>query len=147
MTDEQVAPLCLIGLAHLQALAGGPVDEVRQKGDEALARLRAVQNLSNQIPTLQRYAEALEELEDAAGSARLYAERQVLVKQLGLLECDFWPRVLQGEQTEKLAPRQYWRRASSRLPSSSNRPAAQEDFNAETVVRAAAPPPPDTVDQ
>ncbi len=147
VTDEQVVPLCLMGLAHLQALSGGPVEEVRQKGDEALERLRAVQNLSNQIPTLQRYAEALEELGDAAGSARLYEERQVLVKQLGLLECDFWPRVLQGAQTEKLAPRQYWRRASSsRVPSSSNRPAPQEDFNGETVVRAAAPPP-DTVDQ
>jgi tetratricopeptide (TPR) repeat protein len=147
VTDEQVAPLCLIGLAHLQALAGGPVDEVRRKGDEALERLRAVQNLSNQVPTLQRYAEALEELKDAAGSARLYAERQVLVKQLGLLECDFWPRVLQGGQTEKLAPRQYWRRASSRAPSSSSRPTAQQDFNAETVVREAAPPPPDTADE
>ena len=43
-----------------------------------------MQNLSNQIPTLQRYAEALEELGDAAGSAQLYAERQVLVKRLGL---------------------------------------------------------------
>jgi tetratricopeptide (TPR) repeat protein len=147
VTDEQVVPLCLIGLAHLQALASGPVDEVRQKGDEALARLRAVQNLSNQIPTLQRYAEALEELEDAAGSAQLYAERQVLVKQLGLLECDFWPRVLQGGQTEKLAPRQYWRQASSRMLSTSNRPTVQEDFNAETVVRTAATPPPDTVDE
>jgi len=73
----------------------------------------------------------------------------VLVKRLGLLECDFWPRVLQGGQQEKLAPRLYWRRASSRLTSSSSRisPAVQEDFNAETVVRAAAPPPPDTVDQ
>jgi tetratricopeptide (TPR) repeat protein len=147
VTDEQVAPLCLIGLAHLQALSGGPVEEVRKKGDEALERLRAVENLSNRIPTLQRYAEALEELGDAAGAARLYAERQVLVKQLGLLECDFWPRVLQGGQTEQLAPRQYWRQASTRLPSSSSRPAAQEDFNAETVVRAAAPPPPDTADQ
>jgi tetratricopeptide (TPR) repeat protein len=148
VTDEQAAPLCLIGLAHLQALAGGLVDEVRRKSEEALERLRAVENLSNQIPTLQRYAEALEELGDAAGSARLYAERQVLVKRLGLLECDFWPRVLPGAQSEKLAPRLYWRRASSRVPSSSNRPAAaQEDFNAETVVRAAAPPPPDTVDQ
>ncbi len=151
VTDEQARPLCLIGLAHLQALSGGPVEEVRKKGDEALERLRAVDNLSNQIPTLQRYAEALEELGDAAGSARLYEERQVLVKRMGLLECDFWPRVLQGAQTEKLAPRLYWRRASSRLTSSSSRAAssasAQEDFNAETVVRAAAPPPPDTVDQ
>ncbi|HEX8700373.1 MAG TPA: AAA family ATPase, partial [Myxococcaceae bacterium] len=149
VTDEQVAPLCLIGLAHLQALSGGPVDEVRKKGNEALERLRAVRNLSNQIPTLQRYAEALEELGDAAGAAQLYAERQVLVKQLGLLECDFWPRVLQGGQTEKLAPRQYWRRASSRGSSSSNRSSvpAQQDFDGETVVRAAAPPPSDTVDQ
>ncbi|HEX8702464.1 MAG TPA: protein kinase [Myxococcaceae bacterium] len=149
VSDEQAGPLCLMGLAHLQALSGGPVEQVRQKSDEALERLRAVDNLSNQIPTLQRYAEALEELGDAAGSARLYEERQVLVKRLGLLECDFWPRVLQGAQTEKLAPRLYWRRASSRLTSSSSRAAAaaQEDFNAETVVRAAAPPPPDTVDQ
>ncbi|HLL03412.1 MAG TPA: protein kinase, partial [Myxococcaceae bacterium] len=150
VTDEQAAPLCLIGLAHLQALVGGPVEQVRQKGDEALDRLRTVENVSNQIPTLQRYAEALEELGDAAGAARLYAERQVLVKQLGLLECDFWPRVVQGGQQEKLVPRLYWRRASSRLTSSSSRAAAaaaQEDFNAETVVRAAAAPPPDTVDQ
>jgi tetratricopeptide (TPR) repeat protein len=147
VTDEQAAPLCLIGLAHLQALEGGPVEEVRKKGDEALERLRAVGNLSNQIPTLQRYAEALEELGDAAGAARLYSERQVLVKRLGLLECDFWPRVLPGAQTEKLAPRQYWRQAGSRPPSSSNnRPVAPEDFNAETVVRAAAPAK-DTVDQ
>jgi hypothetical protein len=123
------------------------LDEVRQKGDEALERLRTVENVSNQIPTLQRYAEALEELGDAAGAARLYAERQVLVKRLGLLECDFWPRVLQGGQQEKLTPKLYWRRASSRVPSSSNRPAAAQDFDAETVVRAAAPPPPDTVDQ
>jgi hypothetical protein len=54
--------------------------------------------------------------------------------------------VLQGAQKEKLAPRLYWRKASSRLSSSNSRPASQEDFNAETVVRAAAPPP-DTVDQ
>jgi tetratricopeptide (TPR) repeat protein len=147
VTDEQAAPLCLIGLAHLQALAGGPIEEVRKLGDEALERLRTVENLSNQIPTLQRYAEALEELGDAAGSARYYEERQVLVKRLGLLECDFWPRVLPGAQTEKLAPRLYWKRASSRLSSSQSRPTSQEDFNAETVVRAAAPPPPDTVDQ
>jgi len=147
VTDEQVAPLCLMGLGHLQALAGGPLEEVRQKGDEALERLRTVENVSNQIPTLQRYAEALEEREDAAGAARLYAERQVLVKRLGLLECDFWPRALQGGQQEKLTPKLYWRRASSRVPSSSNRPAAAQDFDAETVVRAAAPPPPDTVDQ
>ncbi len=146
VTDEQVAPLCLIGLAHLRAQEGGSVEEVRAKGEEALDRLRTVENVSNQIPTLQRYAEALEELGDAAGSARLYAERQVLVKRLGLLECDFWPRVVQGAQTEKLAPRLYWRKFSSRVPSSSSRPAVQEDFNAETVVRAAAPPP-DTVDQ
>jgi tetratricopeptide (TPR) repeat protein len=145
--DEQAAPLCLMGLAHLRALEGGPVEEVRQKGDEALERLRTAENLSNQVPTLQRYAEALEELGDAAGSARLYEERQVLVKRLGLLECDFWPRVAQGALTEKLAPRQYWRRATSRLSSSNNRAAEKEDFNAETVVRPAGPPPKDTVEQ
>jgi tetratricopeptide (TPR) repeat protein len=147
VTDEQAAPLCLIGLAHLRALEGRPAEEVRALADEAIDRLRTVENLSNQIPTLQRYAEALEELGDAAGSARFYEERQVLVKRLGLLECDFWPRVLQGAQMEKIAPRVYWRKASSRLSSSNSRPTSQEDFNAETVVRAAAPPPPDTVDQ
>ncbi|MDY7226056.1 serine/threonine-protein kinase PknK [Hyalangium rubrum] len=146
VTDEQAGPLCLIGLAHLKALAGGPMEEVRAKGDEALQRLRAVDNVSNQIPTLQRYAEALEELGDAAGAARLYEERQVLVKRLGLLECDFWPRVAETALTEPLAPRQYWRKASTRLSSSNSRPVVQEDFNAETVVRAAAPPP-DTVEQ
>jgi tetratricopeptide (TPR) repeat protein len=141
--DEQAAPLCLIGLAHLRALAGGPVEQVRALADEALARLRAVGNVSNQIPTLQRYAEALEELGDVAGAARLYEERQVLVKKLGLAECDFWPRVLPHPQVEALPPRQYWRKASSRLSSSStSRPVSQEDFNAETVVRAAAPPAP-----
>jgi eukaryotic-like serine/threonine-protein kinase len=138
-TDEQAAPLCLIGLAHLQALEGGPVEEVRAKADEALMRLRIVGNLSNQIPALQRYAEALEELGDVAEAARLYAERQALVKQLGLTECDFWPRMVPSLQVEPLPLRQYWRRASSRLSSSNSRPASSEDFNAETVVRAAAP--------
>lgn len=138
--DEQAAPLCLIGLAHLRALSGGPVEQVRVLADEALTRLRAVGNVSNQIPTLQRYAEALEELGDVAGAARLYEERQVLVKRLGLNECDFWPRILPSPQVEALPPRQYWRKASSRLHSSSSaRLTSQEDFNAETVVRAAAP--------
>jgi serine/threonine protein kinase/tetratricopeptide (TPR) repeat protein len=138
-TDEQAAPLCLIGLAHLQAQAGGPIEEVRAKADEALLRLQVVGNLANQIPTLQRYAESLEDLGDAAGAARLYAERQALVKQLGLAECDFWPRMVPSLQVEPLPLRQYWRRASSRLSSSSSRPVSSEDFNAETVVRAAAP--------
>jgi tetratricopeptide (TPR) repeat protein len=141
-TDEQAAPLCLIGLAHLHALSGGTVEQVRSWADEALRRLRAVDNVGNQIPTLQRYAEALEELGDVAGAARLYEERQVLVKRLGLNECEFWPRVLPNLQVEPLLPRHYWRRASSRLSSSNSRPASQEDFNAETVVRAAAPPSP-----
>jgi tetratricopeptide (TPR) repeat protein len=137
-SDEQAAPLCLIGLAHLHALSGGTVEQVRTWADEALSRLRAVNNLSNQIPTLQRYAEALEELGDVAGAARLYEERQVLVKKLGLPECDFWPRVVPSPQVEPLPPRQYWRKASSRLSSSSLRAVKDEDFNAETVVRAAA---------
>jgi hypothetical protein len=95
-----------------------------------------VDNVSNQIPALQRYAEALEELGDVAGAARLYAERQVLVKKLGLTECDFWPRP--GPKMEPLPPREYWRKATSRLSSSSLKPVNPEDFNAETVVRAAA---------
>ncbi len=136
--DEQAAPLCLIGLAHLQALAGGAVEQVKALADEALKRLRAVENLSNQIPTLQRYAEALEERGDVAGAARHYEARQVLVKKLGLAECDFWPRIVPGPQVEPLPPRQYWKKASSRLSSSSHRVSSPEDFNAETVVRAAA---------
>ncbi|HYI03142.1 serine/threonine-protein kinase PknK [Hyalangium sp.] len=136
--DEQAGPLCLIGLAHLHALAGGTVEQVRAWADEALSRLRAVDNLSNQIPTLQRYAEALEELGDVAGAARRYEERQVLVKKLGLAECDFWPRP--SPKVEPLPPREYWRKASSRLSSSSIKPVSPEDFNAETVVRAAAGP-------
>ncbi len=77
-----------------------------------------------------------------AGAARLYEERQVLVKKLGLNECDFWPRVLPSPHVEVLPPRQYWLKASSRLSSSaSSRPMSQEDFNAETVVRAASPSP------
>jgi tetratricopeptide (TPR) repeat protein len=136
-TDEQAAPLCLIGLAHLHALQRGTLEQVRAWGDEALVRLRAVDNLSNQIPTLQRYAEALEELGDVAGAARLYEERQVLVKKLGQSECDFWPRP--APKVEPLPPREYWRKATSRLSSSSLKPVNPEDFNAETVVRAAAP--------
>ncbi|HVG59345.1 MAG TPA: protein kinase [Hyalangium sp.] len=135
-TDEQAAPLCLIGLAHLHALQQGSLEEVKAWGDEALLRLRTVENVSNQIPTLQRYAEALEELGDVAGAARLYEERQVLVKKLGLTECDFWPR--QSPKMEPLPPREYWRKATSRLSSSSIKPVTPEDFNAETVVRAAA---------
>jgi len=135
-TDEQAAPLCLIGLAHLHALQQGSLEEVKAWGDEALLRLRTVENVSNQIPTLQRYAEALEELGDVAGAARLYEERQVLVKKLGLAECDFWPR--QSPKMEPLPPREYWRKATSRLSSSSIKPVTPEDFNAETVVRAAA---------
>jgi len=135
-TDEQAGPLCLIGLAHLSALAGGSMEQVRAWGDEALVRLQSVQNLSNQIPTLQRYAEALEELGDVAGAARLYEERQVLVKRLGLAECDFWPRP--SPKVERLPPREYWRKASSRLSSSGLRAVKPEDFDAETVVRAAA---------
>ncbi|MBN1206248.1 MAG: protein kinase [Myxococcaceae bacterium] len=140
-SDEQAAPLCLMGLAHLHALSGGAVEQVRALGEEALTRLRAVGNVSNQIPTLQRYAEALEELGEVAEAARLYEERQELVKKLGLLECDFWPRVVPSPQVEPLPPRQYWRKASSRLSSSSLRAVKEEDFNAETVVRAASPPP------
>jgi eukaryotic-like serine/threonine-protein kinase len=136
-TDEQSAPLCLIGLAHLHALQQGSLEQVKAWGDEALARLRAVENVSNQIPALQRYAEALEELGDVAGAARLYEERQVLVKKLGLTECDFWPRP--GPKLEPLPPREYWRKATSRLSSSSLKPVNPEDFNAETVVREAAP--------
>lgn len=134
--DEQAAPLCLIGLAHLHALQRGSLEQVKAWGDEALIRLRAVENVSNQIPTLQRYAEALEELGDVASAARLYEERQVLVKKLGLTECDFWPRP--SPKVEPLPPREYWRKASSRLSSSSLKPVHPEDFNAETVVRAAA---------
>jgi tetratricopeptide (TPR) repeat protein/tRNA A-37 threonylcarbamoyl transferase component Bud32 len=135
-TDEQSAPLCLIGLAHLLALQRGSLEQVKAWGDEALLRLQAVENVSNQIPVLQRYAEALEEMGDVAGAARLYAERQVLVKKLGLTECDFWPRP--GPKMEPLPPREYWRKATSRLSSSSLKPVNPEDFNAETVVRAAA---------
>ncbi len=138
VTDEQAAPLCLIGLAHLEALSGGSLERVRVWGDEALTRLKAVDNLSNLVPTLQRYAEALEELGEAAEAARRYEERQVLVRRLGLLECDFWPRVVPGPQVEVLPPREYWRKASSRQSSSQQRGGSQEDFNAETVVRAAA---------
>jgi hypothetical protein len=120
----------------LLALQRGSLEQVKAWGDEALVRLRAVENVGNQIPTLQRYAEALEELGDVAGAARLYEERQVLVKKLGLTECDFWPRP--SPKVEPLPPREYWRKATSRLSSSSLKPVNPEDFNAETVVRAAA---------
>ena len=138
--DEQAAPLSLIGLAHLHALEGGTLEQVRAWSEEALLRLRAAENLSNQVPTLQRYAEALEELGDVAGAAKLYEERQVLVKQMVLNECDFWPRMVTGPQLEPLVPRQYWRRAGSRLSTSNARPGSPEDFDAETVVRSAPLP-------
>ncbi|HKE17383.1 MAG TPA: tetratricopeptide repeat protein, partial [Kofleriaceae bacterium] len=107
--DEYAAPLCLIGLAHLAALAGGPLDEVCRPADEALARLAAVDNASARVTALQRYAESLEMVGEPARSAELSDERAALVARLGLGHVDFWPQLPQPLASPATSPRVYWR--------------------------------------
>ncbi|MDC0711297.1 protein kinase [Stigmatella sp. ncwal1] len=141
--DEHAAALCLVGQAHLEALAEGPVERVRALASEAVARIKAAGNLSSLVPTLQRSAEALEELGDSAGAAPLFEEWRQLVARLGLAEYDFWPRVAPGPTGEPLAPRQFWRLNSETAPvahpNPSSSPMELGDGNDETVVRAIVP--------
>lgn len=110
--DELAEPLCLVGLAHLGALAKASSVEVRAQAEEAVARLKAASNQSTLVPVLQRCAEAM----TAAGEhdlAREYArQRADLVRGLRLKECDFWPRVPGAEASSAAPapPRDYWAR-------------------------------------
>jgi eukaryotic-like serine/threonine-protein kinase len=106
--DDYAGPLCLIGLAHLAALGGRGLDEVRRLADEALARLQRVDNVSARVTVLQRYAEALEAADAAAAAAPLLDERAALVARLGLVEPDFWPRMTQPLVDPSVA-RTHWR--------------------------------------
>jgi tetratricopeptide (TPR) repeat protein len=98
--DEFAEPLCLIGLAQLTAQTGTARSrEVVNQIDEALARLDAVGNVATRIPVLQRAAETLETIgEPALARARL-EERSALMARLGVVECDFWPRIPTTEVT------------------------------------------------
>lgn len=131
--DELAAPLSLIGLAHHAALSGGGLEGVRRYGEEALARFRAVSNITALLVALQRYAESLEELGEGEAAARLREERERIVARLGPGEHDFWPRVVpaQGEQPA-LPPREYWRTAATSRPSQSG-PVTGESLQTATL--------------
>jgi len=136
--DEQAGPLCLIGLAHLLAITGGAVEEVRGLSDEALRRLDAVGNRSNKVVCLQRYAEALEELGDAEGARVAYDARLTLMMALGVTDCDFWPRVVLGQEQGPVVPRHYWLKATSLRPFVGMGPEGSThsaEHEAETVIR------------
>ncbi|ADO75722.1 serine/threonine-protein kinase PknK [Stigmatella aurantiaca] len=139
--NEHAEALCLVGQAHLEALAGGEVERVRTLGSEAVARLKAAGNLSSLVLALQRSAEALEELGDSAGAAPLFEEWRQLAARLGLTEYDFWPRVVPGPPGEPLAPRRFWRLNSEKSlgASPSSSPMEPGDSDDETVVRAIVP--------
>ncbi|WP_225412724.1 serine/threonine-protein kinase [Stigmatella hybrida] len=139
--DEHAAALCLMGLAHLEALEGGAVERVRALGDEAVARLRAAGNLSGLVLALQRYAEALEALGDTGGAAPLAEERRLLVERLGFTESGFWPRVVPGPGEAPLTPQAFWRlsREKAQAASASAPLGEAGDFDDETVVRPVEP--------
>jgi hypothetical protein len=111
--DELSEPMCLAGLAHVEALAGtASLARITTLGDQALTRLEAAGNRSTMITVLQRYAEALEALGDEAAARALMATRAALIEQLGLGDCDFWPRVslgLAGSEGTLSSRREYWR--------------------------------------
>ncbi|HWM88784.1 MAG TPA: hypothetical protein VNO33_23195, partial [Kofleriaceae bacterium] len=105
--DDYAAPLCLIGLAHLAAMEGAALEEVKRLGDDALARLDAAGNLSARVTVLQRYAEALELA--GASAMSLLEERAALLKRLGVGQVDFWPLLPQPLASPPTSPRVYWR--------------------------------------
>ncbi len=132
--DELAAALCLIGQAHLEALTGGALEQVRQLADEAVRRFTEVSNVTALAIAHQRYAEALEALgrEDLAAPWRERWRQYARERQIA--ECDFWPRPPDGDSAE-LTRREYWRTAPSRAPS---RPLPMSDSSAETLVRSPA---------
>jgi len=135
-TDEYAAPLCLIGLAHLTALAGGPLEEARKLADEAVARLADVSNHTGLAIAHQRYAEALE----AAGHEALATPHRALwmehARRGDVSECDFWPRPPEGDGPW-VSRREYWKDAGARAASRLT-PARGTDRN--TITMPSKPP-------
>jgi hypothetical protein len=107
--DEFAEPQCLAGLAHIAALSGGPASDVREKGNEAICRLKAASNEATLVPTLQRYAESLAALGDARGALDLLAQREERARALRLKGCDFWPLVPPVAASAPVSSsREYW---------------------------------------
>jgi hypothetical protein len=133
--DELSEPMCLIGLAHLEALAGtASPARVTALGDEALARLEAAGNRATLVTTLQRYGEALEAVGDEEGARGHLARRAALIERLGLVESDFWPRIPAGltiDDGELASRREYWRLYALAV---GERPCREADTNGTTFV-------------
>jgi len=119
-TDEYAAPLCLIGMAHVTALTGGPLADLQRYGDEALARFADVQNETALAVARQRYAEALELAGQEAPAAAHRQRWMDHARRQDLGECDFWPRPPEGDGPWP-SRREYWKdhpaRAQPRRPS------------------------------
>jgi tetratricopeptide (TPR) repeat protein len=111
--DELSEPMCLAGLAHLEALAGtASLARVTALCDEAVGRLEAAGNCATLIAVLQRYAESLEALGEAEAASVRMATRARLIERLGLGDCDFWPRIPSGlvaSDSSHASRREYWR--------------------------------------
>jgi eukaryotic-like serine/threonine-protein kinase len=130
-TDEYAAPLCLMGLAHLTALTGGPVEEVRRLADEAVARYSDVQNETALTIAHQRYAEALEALGQEAQAAPHRVRWMEHARRQDLGECDFWPRPPEGDGPWP-SRREYWKGAAARHAARAVRP-SEPDKNTSTL--------------
>jgi tetratricopeptide (TPR) repeat protein len=107
--DEFAEPQCLVGLAHIGALAGGAAAEIRALGEDAVARLNAASNATTIVPVLQRLAEAMEVLGEEDAARHLLAEREERMRALRVKTCDFWPLVppVVG-LAAPVSPREYW---------------------------------------
>jgi tetratricopeptide (TPR) repeat protein len=113
--DDFSDPICLVGLAHLETMAGtASPDRVLALGDEAVRRLEAAGNRTSMVTVLQRLAESLEAVGEHQGARRRLADRAALIEGLALSECDFWPRVpasleVAAAGATPATRREYWR--------------------------------------
>jgi len=115
--DELAEPMCLAGLAHVEALVdGADRSRVATLAGEAVARLQAVGSRATLVTVLQRYAEALEATGDEAGARAQLAAREVLVRTLGLGDCDFWPRLSTVAGEAAASRREHWRLHARTMP-------------------------------
>lgn len=106
--DEYAAPLCLSGQFHVVALENGSADVIRPLAEEALQRLRAVENRSTELLCLERYEDALRLVGDTSGAARVLEEKENLARAVGVSvnEVGFWPR---PPVEAGVTSRDYWR--------------------------------------
>ncbi|HEY8212279.1 MAG TPA: protein kinase [Myxococcaceae bacterium] len=137
VTDEYAAPLCLIGLAHVAALTGGPLQDIQRPADEALSRFADVQNETALAVARQRYAEALEIAGQEALAAPYRAKWMEHARRQDVGECDFWPRPPEGDGPWP-SRREYWKDAPARHQARAARPGGDQH----TSTMPSLPPKP-----